>query len=70
MKLNLNLNFLHSRRLHLALVFVWLALMIPTVTIWADSVMWVGIISVYANVVSHWGAYQAARAEKAIKGEA
>ena len=52
-------------KLHLILAVVWAILMIPTVTIWQDSVMWVGIISVYANVVSHWGAYQAARAERA-----
>lgn len=51
---------------HLILAVIWLILMVPTVTVWKDSVMWVGIISVYANVVSHWGAYQAARAEKAI----
>lgn len=56
-----------SSKLHLVLAIVWLILMVPTVTLWRDSVLWVGIISVYANVVSHWGAYQAARAEQAAK---
>lgn len=65
----MNLNILASRRLHLSLAVLWAILMIPTVTWWKDSVMWVGIISVYANFVSHWGAYQAARAEKAAENK-
>lgn len=56
-----------SARVHLTLAIVWLILMVPTVTIWQDSILWVGIISVYANFVSHWGAYQGSKAEEAAK---
>lgn len=41
-------------------------LVIPTILWWKDSILFIGIVSVYANVVSHWGSYQAARAEKAV----
>ena len=61
-------------RLHFLLAAAWLALMWPTVTTWKDSILWVGLISCYANFVSHWGAGQAAlaqlvagRAEQAAK---
>ena len=57
------MSWLHSATTHLVLVAVWLLLLYPTFTVWQDSILWVAFISVYANVVSHWGAYQAARAE-------
>jgi hypothetical protein len=31
-----------------------------------DSVPWIAFMSLYANIVSHWGAYQAARAEEMV----
>lgn len=42
-----------------------MVLIIPTILWWKESILFIGIVSVYANVVSHWTAYQAARAEKA-----
>lgn len=50
--------------LHLVLVFVWLGLLWPTLTVWRDSVTWVAIMSLYANVVGHWSAVQAALADE------
>lgn len=41
----------------LVLTLVWCGLMVPTVTLWSQSVLWIGIISVYAIVVTHWGNY-------------
>lgn len=32
-----------------------------------DSVAWVAFMSLYANIVGHWGAAQAARAEKKME---
>jgi hypothetical protein len=29
--------------------------------------MWVSIISIYANIVGHWSAYQAAHAEEILE---
>lgn len=55
-------------RLHLALMGVWVVLIVPTVLWWSESVLWVLIISIYANIVGHWSSYQASKAEE--KGSA
>jgi hypothetical protein len=60
----MNLAFLHGKKFHLAATLVWICLLWPTLTIWQDSILWVGIMSAYANIVGHWSAYQAARAEQ------
>jgi hypothetical protein len=52
------------RHFHLAMTFVWLALIAPSVLWWKDSVPWVVFMSVWANLVTHFGAYMAARAER------
>lgn len=52
------------RRFHLAAVFVWAILVIPTILWWRQSVPWVAFMSVWANLIAHFGAYMAARAEK------
>jgi hypothetical protein len=49
---------------------VWAALVFPTVTSWRESIVWIAFMSLYANVVGHWGAYQAARLEKRGKNNA
>lgn len=51
------------RIVHLALAGVWALLAIPTVLWWKDSILWVALMSVYAIVVAHLAAYDAARAE-------
>jgi len=48
---------------NLVMTGVWAALFIPTLLWWKQSVLWVAIMSLYANVVGHWSAYQASRAE-------
>jgi hypothetical protein len=55
---------LKARHFHLAMVLVWAVLAIPTVLLWSDAILWVAFMSLYANAVGHWSAYQAARAEK------
>lgn len=44
---------------------VWLVLVVPTVLWWRDSILWVGLMSVWANVATHYSAYVSARAEVA-----
>jgi hypothetical protein len=39
--------------------------MYPTVRWWHDSVLFVGLVSCYANAVGHFSAYQGTRAEAA-----
>lgn len=51
------------RRLHGWLTIAWALAILPTVLWWRESILWVALISVYANVVGHWSAWQAARAE-------
>lgn len=51
------------RRLHLTLTLAWFVLIVPTILLWRDSVLWVALISCYANAVGHFSAWQATRAE-------
>lgn len=41
----------------------WLGLIAPTLIWWRDSVLWVAILSIWANVISHYTAYLSARVE-------
>jgi len=50
--------------LHLVMTVVWALLLVPTLMWWRESILWVAFMSLYANVVGHWSAYQAARAER------
>lgn len=55
--------------LHKILTAAWASALIPTLLWWRESILWVAFMSLYANIVGHWGAYQAARAEETAKGE-
>jgi len=52
------------RHIHATLTLVWFLLVIPTVILWADSVLWVALISCYANAAAHFSAWQGTRAEE------
>lgn len=54
---------LHSPRFHLVMSYVWMVMLVPTLLWWKSSILWVAAMSLYANFVGHWSAYQAARAE-------
>ena len=41
----------------------------PFVIWWKNSVLWVIIISIYANIVGHLSGYSAARADQAAESE-
>lgn len=58
---------MNAARLHLALTILWVTLAIPTLLWWRESVLWVALMSLYANVAGHWAAYQAAHAECEVK---
>ena len=34
---------------------------VPITVIFPDSIFWVAMMSIWANVAGHWGAWQAAR---------
>ena len=58
---------LRSSKFHLYAVLALCVLAVPMWVWWRDSVVLVNLMSWYALVVSHWGGYQAARAEEQIK---
>lgn len=55
---------MRSSTLHLLATGTWLLMTVPTLLWWHDSVLWVGLMSVYAIVVSHAAAYEAARSKE------
>lgn len=55
------------KRCHLVAAVMWVGLAIPSLTWWKDSVLWVILISIYANIVGHLSGYSAARADQAAE---
>ncbi|HBT3845294.1 hypothetical protein AB0062_04030 [Klebsiella pneumoniae] len=55
------------KRCHLVAAVMWVGLAIPSLIWWKDSVLWVILISIYANIVSHLSGYSAARADQAAE---
>jgi hypothetical protein len=54
-------------RFHAAMTVFWLLMLAPALLFWKDSVLFVILISLWANVASHWASFQAAHAEKRVK---
>lgn len=52
------------RRIHATLTIVWLALIVPSVLWWSESIKWIVLMSVWANVAGHFSAWQGTRAEQ------
>ncbi|HCI6794748.1 hypothetical protein [Klebsiella pneumoniae] len=55
------------KRCHLIAAVMWVGLAIPSLICWKDSVLWVILISIYANIVGHLSGYSAARADQAAE---
>lgn len=54
---------------HLCMSFVWPALVVPALLWWKQSIIFVILVSLYANFATDSGAYRALRAElEAEKG--
>jgi hypothetical protein len=51
------------RRFHLLMMCVWAALSVPGILWWKESILFVIILSLYANIAGEFAAYQGARAE-------
>lgn len=49
---------------HYVLAGVWALLLIPTLLLWKNSVLWVAAMSLYANFVGHLSAAKAGRAQQ------
>jgi hypothetical protein len=48
---------------NLGLTLVWLVLLLPTMLWWKESILWVAMMSIWANVASHFAGYVAGRTE-------
>jgi hypothetical protein len=55
--------------IHTVLTLVWVALVLPTLFLWRESVLWVALMSLWANIAAHWGAREAAKAKEAQSEE-
>lgn len=62
-------GFLSGSRLHFILTCVWIGLLVPTVLLWRGSLLWLALISIYANIATHWGAYASGKAKEAAEGK-
>ena len=52
-------------KVHFGGMVVWGVLVVPTLLIWRESILWVAFMSLYANFVGHFSGWDAARAERA-----
>ena len=52
---------------HMFLTIAWIIAIVPTLVWWRDSVTWVLLISIWANIVSHAGASSAAKGASKIE---
>lgn len=52
------------RKFHAGAVVVWVLLIPPTLIWWKESILWVAMMSIWANIASHWSAFQAVGAEQ------
>lgn len=48
-------------RRHLILAIAWVLLAVPTIIWWKDAIVWVALMSIYANAESSLAAYHAQR---------
>lgn len=51
------------RRVHAAMTVVWAVLLVPSVVWWKHSLVWIVLMSCYANFAGHFAAYQGSRSE-------
>lgn len=51
------------RKFHGVMALAWTILIVPTLLWWHDSVLWVAVMSLYANIASEMAAWQASRVE-------
>lgn len=56
--------------IHLLLAGFWCLMAVPTLTVWANAVWWIGLISIAALVSTEVGAYSAARAQELAEQQA
>lgn len=56
-----------AKHVHLALGIFWIVIATPAVILWKDSILFVILMSIYANAEASFAAYQAAKSSRAEK---
>ena len=46
---------------HLLLGWMWVGLLVPTLLWWKESILWVAVMSIYANVEASFAAHEGRR---------
>lgn len=52
---------------HALATLTWIVLLFPALIWWKESVPFLVLISVWANIASHWACFQASQGEKRTK---
>jgi hypothetical protein len=55
------------RNRHLILAIGWVLLAIPTILWWKEAIVWVALMSIYANAEASLAAHNAARSQQKEK---
>ena len=55
-------------KFHFSMMIVWACLLVPTILLWKESILWIAFMSLYANFVGHFSAWDAARSEDPESG--
>lgn len=53
-----------TTQFHKYATIIWILLIIPGLLFWKESIMFVVLMSLWANIAAHWAAYQASRSEE------
>lgn len=59
-----------SSKVQMILTLVWASLFVPALLWWKESVPFLVFVSVYANFVGHWAAWEAAQAKEEAEAKA
>jgi len=51
------------RGFHRWMTLIWFLLIIPTILLWRESIVWIALMSAWANFAGHFSSWQAARIE-------
>lgn len=56
------------RHFHAGMTILWLVLIVPSLLWWKESLPWLVLMSVWANLAGHFAAWQGARSEENAAG--
>lgn len=57
-------------RFHASMTIIWICLIVPTLLFFPDSILWLALMSLWANMAAHWAAYQGVHSEKVAAEDA